>query len=187
MVQDACNDCCDALIQCCSMEQILDQISPCIINTAPAVKNGTLRLVEKHALISTIEILHKVCDVILILVAKVMDDKDSTVRDNAIHCMGIFKGRLDEKTMSKYLKDLNAYKTEKLEEAAKESRAIEADSPMIANRASKIQVQEEDVDAEDEKEFIPKKKVVRAAKASPKKEVEKKRGSVSSSAGQTNS
>ena len=49
-----------------------------------------------------------------------MDDKDSTVRDNAINCMGIFKGRLDENTMSKYLKNLNAYKIEKLEEAVKE-------------------------------------------------------------------
>jgi hypothetical protein len=40
--------------------------------------------------------------------AKAMDDKDGGVRDLALHCMGILKGRLGESVMSKYLKDVNA-------------------------------------------------------------------------------
>jgi hypothetical protein len=39
---------------------------------------------------------------------KVVDDKDGGVRDSALHCMGILKGRLGESVMSKYLKDINA-------------------------------------------------------------------------------
>jgi hypothetical protein len=38
---------------------------------------------------------------------KVIDDKDGGVRDAALNCMGVLKGRLGESVMSKYLKDVN--------------------------------------------------------------------------------
>lgn len=59
--------------------------------------------------------------------AKAMDDKDGGVRDLALHCMGILKGRLGESVMSKYLKDVNAQKLAKIEEASKEVKASKYD------------------------------------------------------------
>jgi hypothetical protein len=58
-----------------------------------------------------------------------MDDKDGTVRDNALHCMGILKGRLDDSIMTPFVKNLNPQKTEKLNEAAKEIKPTKYDRP----------------------------------------------------------
>ena len=38
---------------------------------------------------------------------KAIEDKDGGVRDTALHCMGILKGRLTESVTAKYLKDIN--------------------------------------------------------------------------------
>jgi len=48
---------------------------------------------------------------------KAIDDKDGTVRDAALHCMGILKGRYGE-TVDKYLKDVNPQKMAKIDEAS---------------------------------------------------------------------
>ena len=58
--------------------------------------------------ITYIDVLKRVSDTLLPAVQKVVDDKDGTVRDNAIHCMGLLKGRLGDDIMQKYIKDLNA-------------------------------------------------------------------------------
>ena len=62
-------------------------------------------------------------------IAKVMEDKDGGVRDTALHCMGLLKGRLKDAIIGKFLKALNAQKTAKLEEAAKEIQASKYDKP----------------------------------------------------------
>lgn len=129
VVVEACNQCCDALVNSCSMEDIAEQVIPCITNVAPGVKNGTIKFVEKHAIITYIDVLQRVSDALLPAMQKAMDDKDGTVRDNALHCMGILKGRLDDGIMSKYIKDLNPQKTEKLNEAAKEVKPSKYDRP----------------------------------------------------------
>ena len=51
---------------------------------------------------------------------KVLDDKDGGVRDVALHCMGILKGRLGEAATDKYLAKIIKQKAEKISEAAKE-------------------------------------------------------------------
>ena len=51
---------------------------------------------------------------------KVVEDKDGGVRDAALHCMGILKGRYGESTMEKYISKLVKQKQEKIAEAAKE-------------------------------------------------------------------
>ena len=47
------------------MEDIAEQVIPCITNVAPGVKNGTLKFIEKHALITYIDILTRVSDNLL--------------------------------------------------------------------------------------------------------------------------
>lgn len=98
-VVEACNQCCDALVNSCSLMDISEQIIPCITNVAPGVKNGTIKFLEKHVVITYIDVLQKVSDELLPAVKKVMDDKDGTVRDNALHCMGLLKGRLGDSIM----------------------------------------------------------------------------------------
>ena len=49
----------------------------------------------------------KMAHSVLPAVLKSMEDKDGTVRDSALHCMGILKGRLTESVTAKYLKDVN--------------------------------------------------------------------------------
>ena len=47
---------------------------------------------------------------------KAVEDKDSGVRDAALHCVGILKGRYGEAAMSKFLKGIdNKQKLEKSE------------------------------------------------------------------------
>ena len=38
---------------------------------------------------------------------RAIEDKDSGVRDSALHCMGILKGRYGEAIMAKYLKGID--------------------------------------------------------------------------------
>lgn len=108
---------------------ISEQIIPCITNVAPGVKIGTIKFVEKLVIITYIDVLQKVSDELLPAIKKVMDDKDGTVRDNALHCMGILKGRLGDSIMQTYIKDLNPQKSEKLNEAAKEIKPSKYDRP----------------------------------------------------------
>lgn len=102
---------------------------PMITNVAPGVKNGTIKMVEKQAVITYIDVLQRVADSYLPAIQKMIDDKDGGVRDNALHCMGILKGRLGEAIVSKYVKDLNPQKMGKLEEAAKEIKPSKYDRP----------------------------------------------------------
>lgn len=54
---------------------------PCITNVAPGVKLGTIKFVEKHIVVTYIDVLKRVSDTLLPAMAKVVDDKDGTVRD----------------------------------------------------------------------------------------------------------
>jgi hypothetical protein len=61
---------------------------------------------------------------------KAVDDKDSGVRDAALHCVGILKGRYGEAIMSKYLKGIDVkQKFDKIEEAFKEVKPSKYDRP----------------------------------------------------------
>lgn len=102
---------------------------PCITNTAPGVRSGTLKFVENHVKITYIDVLQRVADQLLPAVQKAVDDKDGGVRDNAVHCLGILKARLGESVMSKYLAGLNPQKTAKMEEAAAEIKPSKYDRP----------------------------------------------------------
>ena len=60
---------------------------------------------------------------------KAIEDKDGTVRETALHCMGILKGRLGESVAAKYLTNVNPQKMEKINEAFKEVKASKYDRP----------------------------------------------------------
>ena len=177
MVQEACNNCCDALINSCNMEDVSEAVIPCITNIAPGVKNGTIKFVEKHAVTTYIDILQRVSDNLLPAVSKVVEDKDGTVRDNAIHCMGVLKGRLGEALMQKFIKDLNPQKTEKLNEAAKEIKPSKYDrpenwKPPVKKKAPVKKVEEskdEDGDALMNDEATPRRKPPNIGKKPPSK------------------
>jgi len=97
----------DAVPKCTNFEEIGPEVIPLITNNAPGVKNGTLKFVESLSVVTYIDVLQRVQDDLLPAVVKVMEDKDGTVRDNALHCMGILKGRLGEGAVGKLIKDLN--------------------------------------------------------------------------------
>jgi hypothetical protein len=61
---------------------------------------------------------------------KAVDDKDSGVRDAALHCVGILIGRYCEAIMSKFLKGIdNKQKLDKIEEGFKEVKPSKFDRP----------------------------------------------------------
>lgn len=177
MVVEACNACTDALLNSCNMEDISEQVIPCITNVAPGVKNGTIKFIEKHVVITYIDILQRVSDNLLPAIAKVMDDKDGTVRENALHCMGILKGRLGEGMLTKFIKDLNPQKTEKLNEGAKEIKPSKYDrpenwKPPVKKKAppkKKEEEKDEDGDALMDDVAPPKKKPPNIGKKPPSK------------------
>ena len=67
---------------------------------------GVLKFIEKMALVTYVDVLQRVCDDLVPGVKARLEDKDGMVRDIAIHCMGILKGRIPDK-VEKYIKDLN--------------------------------------------------------------------------------
>lgn len=98
----------DASMACTSLEAVAEEVIPKINDTAPGVKSGTIKFVEASCQITYIDVLQRISNELLPAMVKVMDDKDGGVRDLALHCMGILKGRLGESVMSKFLKDVNA-------------------------------------------------------------------------------
>ena len=50
---------------------------------------------------------------------KLSEDPDGEVRNSALQCIGIFKGRLGEGAMSNYFKDMNPQKIGKVNESSK--------------------------------------------------------------------
>ena len=84
---------------------------------------------RNHAKITYIDVLQRVADTLLPAMQKVVEDKDGGVRDTAVHCMGILKGRLGESVMSKYIAGMNKQKLEKMEEAAQEIKPSKFDRP----------------------------------------------------------
>ena len=128
-VQEACTKFCEAAIACCTLGDVSEQVIPCITNVAPGVKTGTLKFVEKAVVVTYVDVLERAADEYLPAIAKVMEDKDGGVRDTALHCMGLLKGRLKDAIIGKFIKALNAQKTAKLEEAATEIQASKYDKP----------------------------------------------------------
>ena len=57
------------------------------------------------------------------------DDPDGDVRNAALSVLGIFKGRLGEGAMSNYLKDMNAQKVAKVNDAAATVKPSKYDKP----------------------------------------------------------
>lgn len=60
---------------------------------------------------------------------KLSEDKEGEVRDAALNTLGIFKGRLGESTMSKYLSNLNPQKLDKVNSAASTIQPSKYDRP----------------------------------------------------------
>ena len=57
MMLDEINKFVDSAIKCSNLEELREEYIPLITNVAPGVKNGTLKFVEKAAVVSYIDIL----------------------------------------------------------------------------------------------------------------------------------
>jgi len=119
----------DAVLLATNIDEVREEMIPCITNVAPGVKDGTIKFVEKAALVTFIDVLQRIADDLLPAMVKAIDDKDGTVRESALHCMGILKGRLGDSVMDKHLKNVNKQKMEKIDEAAKEIKPSKYDRP----------------------------------------------------------
>jgi hypothetical protein len=91
-----------------TLEAVGEEVIPRITDPAPGVKLGTIKFVEAACQVTYIDVLQRIQNELLPAILKVIEDKDGGVRDAALHCMGILKGRLGESVCSKYLKDVNA-------------------------------------------------------------------------------
>lgn len=127
-VLEALNKFCDSVPKCANLEDLRDEVIPLISNVAPGVKTGVLKFIEQAVLVTYIDVLKNISDDYMKALSVVMEDKDGGVRDTALHCMGIFKGRMAEKA-EKYVKDLNPQKMAKIDEASKEVKPSKYDRP----------------------------------------------------------
>lgn len=127
-IMEALNKFCDVVPKCANLDDLRDEVIPLISNVAPGVKTGIIKFIEQAVLVTYIDVLKNVSDDYLKALAVAMEDKDGGVRDTALHCMGIFKGRIADKA-EKYVKDLNPQKMAKIEEAVKEVKPSKYDRP----------------------------------------------------------
>lgn len=128
MMIDEVNKFAETVIKCTNMEDLMEELLPLINNPAPGVKTGTVKFVENLALVTYIDVLQRTSDDLMKEMLKVIDDKDGGVRDAALHCMGILKGRLKAES-EKYLKNVNSQKMAKIDEAAQEVKTSKYDRP----------------------------------------------------------
>jgi hypothetical protein len=114
---------------CTNLEEIRDELIPCISDKAPGVKLGTCKFLAKILLVTYIDVLKRVADDYLPPLLKTLDDKDGGVRDTAARVIGILKGRLGEAYMEKHLAKVVKQKLEKIDEASKEVQPSVFDKP----------------------------------------------------------
>jgi len=107
IVQISCNNFCDVAIKCSDLAELGPEYIPSITDVAPGVKTGTLKFIEKAAIITYIDKLQNIAPELLPAMVKAIDDKDAGVRETALHCMGILKGRLGDGVTSKHLAGVN--------------------------------------------------------------------------------
>jgi cytoskeleton-associated protein 5 len=96
-----------AFCDCVSMEPLVTDIAAAIIHKAPTVKKNICVYLEKLAQVTYIDVLQRCSNELILALMKSSEDMAGDVRDAALSCIGIFKGRLGESSMSKYLSDLN--------------------------------------------------------------------------------
>jgi hypothetical protein len=97
----------ESFFNCTSMEAIASDIAAGISDKAPTVKKNVCAYLEKLAQVTYIDVLQRCSNELILALMKSSDDMAGDVRDAALSCIGIFKGRLGESSMSKYLSDLN--------------------------------------------------------------------------------
>lgn len=85
----------------------MPEIIAALADKAPTVKRNVCTYIEKIAQKTYIDVLQRVsCELVPVLM-KQSDDPDGDVRLSALTVLGIFKGRLGDSAMSKYISDLN--------------------------------------------------------------------------------
>lgn len=97
----------EAVLLSSNIEELKEEIVPCITNVAPGVRAGTIRFIEKACQVTYIDVLQRTAPELLPAMVKAVEDKDGTVRETALHCTGILKGRLGDSVMDKHLKNVN--------------------------------------------------------------------------------
>lgn len=148
----------DSFSNCTNMEILASDIAAGINDKAPTVKKNICQYLEKIAQVTYIDVLQRCSNELILALMKSSEDMAGDVRDAALSCIGIFKGRLGESSMSKYLSDLNPQKLAKVNESANKVQASAYDRPLLKKAAP----------APDVKAKAAKKQV------EPKKEEEKK-------------
>lgn len=118
---------CDEMPAVANLEEMKDEIVPCIKNVAPGVKIGTLKFVDKIVTVTYIDVLKRCAEDYLTAIKATLDDKDGNVRETACHCMGTFKARVPEAMISKHIKDVVKQKLEKIDAAAGEVKPSKYD------------------------------------------------------------
>ena len=82
------------------------------------MKKNLCIFIDKTAQKTYIDVLQRISGEIVAILIKQSDDPDGEVRNAALVVLGIFKGRLGESVMSKFLQDLNPQKLTKVNESA---------------------------------------------------------------------
>ena len=122
----------EAFMQCVSIEVLKeDLISTGLQEKAPSVLQNSCTFLEKLVQKTYIDVLQKVSGDFLAQLMKMSEDPDGDVRNSALSCLGIFKGRLGDSAMSNYLKDMLAQKLAKVNDSAKNVQPSKYDRPEV--------------------------------------------------------
>lgn len=106
-ITDDVNAVLENFLLCTNIENISSEIVASLSDKSPLVKRQVCLYLEKAAQKTFIDVLQRVSGEMLQVLIKLTDDATSDVRDAVLQAIGIFKGRLGETAMSKFLQDLN--------------------------------------------------------------------------------
>lgn len=114
---------------CFNLAEIVFEVKAGLVDKAPSTKKNTAIFLEKAIQQTYIDVLEGILDEVVPQLLKNAEDSNGEVRDAALNCLGILKGRCPEK-MESYLSDLkNPQKIEKLSQVAAEVKPSKFDKP----------------------------------------------------------
>jgi len=114
---------------CTNLADIVFEVKAGLVDKAPSTKKNTANFLEKAIAVTYIDVLEGTLDEVVPKLIENANDSNGEVRDAALNCLGILKGRCSEK-MDNYLRDFkNPQKLEKITQVSGEVKPSKYDKP----------------------------------------------------------
>ena len=101
----------------CNLNAVAEFYADGIKNVAPGIKKNSILAFELHCIETYKDHMEQAAVMVMENLVKATDDKDATVRDSALSCLGVIQAKLTESFTTKYCDKIPAPKQAKITES----------------------------------------------------------------------